>query len=641
MVSSKTGFFQSKFKYFFFFGGFLLVCYLSIQGLQLIDRLIEAGFSYTKSLPEPKVAEKSGESSRIYDREGNFLYEIHGDIRRRNVSLKEVPELVKNAFIAAEDHEFYKHSGISIKNILVSLQRNLQEEEVERGASTIPMQLVRNLTSADDETLSRKINEMIMAILINVHYTKDQILERYLNEVPVGGNLVGIAAASETYFQKEASQLSLMEGATIAALINAPSRLSPYNEGQNLRQRTEMILDQMVELNYISRSAAEEAKREELHFASNVETIKYPYWVMYIKSLLEEKYGSEKVEYGGWKIYTTINPKLQELAENKIREKISDNSQKWNANDAGLVTIDPKTGQILTMVGGKDYWDSQVNIITSKRQPGSSFKPFIYLTAFEQGYSDQTVVLDQVQDFGGGYKPEDYGGGASGKWWPIRQALIQSLNIPAVSTLEKIGVESTIVRIQQLGFSSLDTQQFYGLSFALGSAEVMPLDMAVGASVLANGGNQVKPIAILKIEKPDGNVILNNESIKTETPIADQNAVALVNDILSDYNTKKSFYNYTWFQNYSLSDRPAAAKTGTSSGPRDCWLIGYTPNLVTVIWTGNNDGSLMKSDADGINVAAPIWDSFMEEAVKSYSIENFSKPVKVVLDNYHRSIKHE
>ncbi|OGB63372.1 hypothetical protein A2X44_00390 [candidate division CPR3 bacterium GWF2_35_18] len=613
-------------------------CFLVIRGLNLIKDTVNIGATYAESLPQPRIEERSGEPSKIYDRNGNFLYEIHGNIRQKNVNLSEVPLYVQQAFIAAEDHEFYTHSGVSLKNIIASIKENLSNEEVERGASTIPMQLSRNLVLTNDKTIERKLKEIIIAILINTRYSKDQILERYLNEVPVGGNLVGIATAAEVYFQKEVKDLSLAEGTTIAALINAPSRLSPYNAETNLKERTDIILDQMVDLDYITKSSSDEAKRQKLTFAADIETIKYPHFIMYVKKLLEDKYGKEKIEYGGYKIYTTIDPDLQNLAEQKIKEAKDINTNKWLARDAGIVVMDPKTGQILAMVGSYDYFETQVNIITSKRQPGSSFKPFVYLTAFENGYSDKTIVLDSVRDFGGGYKPEDYGGGATGQWLTIRQTLIRSLNIPAVATLNKIGVTETTQRIKDLGFMSLDPNVYYGLSMALGSVEVTPLEMVTGASLLATGGKEVIPVSILKIEKEDGNLLMSNEWIKSEKQIADSNAVALVNNILSDYQTKQAFYNSSWFRNYSLSDRPAAAKTGTTSGPKDVWLMGYTPNLASVVWSGNNDGSLLKNDADGINVAAPIWDSFMEEAVKKYPIEEFTKPIEVTLNNDHKYI---
>lgn len=626
------------FKYLIQLALIIIVSFFSIKGLQFIGKVINIAAVYAESLPQPKIEERSGEPSQIFDREGNFLYEIHGNIRQKNVDLKDVPEYVQNAFIAVEDHDFYSHSGISLKNVLGSIKENIQEQEIERGASTIPMQLARNLVLSDEKTLERKLKEIIIAMLINMRYSKQQILERYLNEVPVGGNLVGIASAAEIYFHKEVNELTLAEGATLAALINAPSRLSPYNAEQNLKERTGIILSEMVELSFITPSKADEAKREKLVFAPDVETIRYPHFVMYVKKILEEKYGQEKIEYGGYKIYTTIDPKLQELAEKVVQEKINENMTKWNANDAGMVVLDPKTGQVLAMVGSKDYWTTQVNIATSKRQPGSSFKPFIYLIAFENGYSDKTLVLDQIRDFGGGYKPENYGGGSSGKWWTIRQALIQSLNIPAVATLNRLGVSQTTKRLNQLGFYNLDVNNYYGLPMALGAVEVTPLEMVTGASILANGGKEISPISILKIEKNDGNLLMSNEWIKAEKQIADGNSVALVNDIISDYKTKQAFYNLNWYRNYSLSDRPAAAKTGTSSGPKDTWLMGYTPNLATVVWVGNNDGSEMKKEADGINVAAPIWDAFMEEAVKNYPIEEFIKPQEVKLDNEHKTI---
>jgi len=631
---------QKVFRIFTTFILWGLALFLFLSGIMFVRQIVTYAANSALSLPQPKIEEKIGQSSKLYDREDNFLYEIHGAIRRQNVNLPEIPINVRNAFLVAEDKDFYQHPGFSIKRIISALITDLRNNEIEQGASTIPQQLARKLVLSQEKTLDRKVKEIFISYLLTLRYSKDQIFERYLNEVSVGGNLVGVRTASEVYFQKAPQELTLAEGATLAALINAPSNLSPYFNRSGLEERAHYILEEMSKEGLINRAEYEDALGQEINYASNIEPVKYPYFVFFVRDYLFQKYGEETIESGGWRITTSLDPHLQELGEQIIKEQVARNTSAWGASNACLIVLDPKNGEILAMVGGKDFGESEVNVTTSARQPGSAIKPFIYLTAFEEGFAPETLILDKIQDFGGGYRPTDYGGGATGSWWSAREALVQSLNIPAVATLNRVGIEKTATRLKSLGFSTIAEPQNYGLSLALGTAVIKPIDMAQGLGIIANGGHKINQQPILKITDSSGSIVEDNSDFKASEEIIDSNIAAMIASILSDYKTKARFYNQAWYNNYTLKDRPAAAKTGTSEGPKDTWTVGFTSNLVAVVWAGNNDGSPInkKSGADGINVAAPIWHEFMEKALTGQESEPFPSYEKPVLDQNHRYI---
>jgi len=619
----------------------LFIAFLSISGIYFIKLSVDSASNNILALPQPKLESQIGQSSRILDSDGKLLYEIHGEIRRQAVNLSDIPDYVKNAFITAEDREFYTHPGFSLKRIISAISINLASGEIEQGGSTIPQQLAKKLVLTEEKTINRKVKELFISYFLTLRYSKDQIFERYLNEVSVGGNLVGIRTASEVYFQKSPEALTVAEGATIAALINAPSNLSPYVNKEALQARAFHILDEMNQIGYLSDEEIRAAKGEELRYAANIEPIKYPYFVFYLRDYLFNTYGKEKIENGGYTITASIDPRLQSLAESEVNSEVKKTILSWGATNASLVSIDPQNGLILAMVGGKDFSESEVNVTTSLRQPGSAIKPFVYLSAFENGYSPDTLVLDSLHDFGGGYTPHDYGGGASGSWWTIRESLIQSLNIPAVTVLQKTGLNDFIALLRRFGFTDLHSPERYGLGIALGSCEVKPIDLANGLGILANGGQKITPKPVKIMHDANGNIIENNMAESSKETVADKNKTLMVSDILSDYKTKAQFYNQIWYNNYTLKDRPAAAKTGTSEGPKDLWTVGYTPSIATVVWVGNNDGSLVnkKYGADGITVAAPLWHNFMTKALEGTKVNSFESYEKIVIDNEHKYLR--
>jgi 1A family penicillin-binding protein len=583
---------------------------------------------FAKDLPSPnKVnARNVSESTKIYDRTGEvLLYEIHGEVKRTLITLDQASDYVKKATIAAEDKDFYKHSGFDLRGIIRSVFLNVQDEN-RVGGSTITQQFVKNSILTSEKTYVRKIKELILAIEIELKFSKDEILQMYLNEIPYGQNAYGIEAASETYFGKKAADLTLAESALLASLPRAPTRYSPFGNYQDeLVVRKEWILDRMAEQKMISEEEAQRAKEEKLNFVESKEGIIAPHFVLYTKDQLVEKYGEKFVQEGGLKVYTTLDYNLQRMAEKAVAEGVGRNAA-YNARNAALVAIDPKTGQILAMQGSKDYFDKEndgnVNVAIRDRQPGSSFKPYAYAAAFRKGYTPDTVLFDLETDFGGGYKPRNYNLSQSGPV-TMRKALAGSLNIPAVKTLYLAGVDTTIDLAHEMGITTLNDRDRYGLSLVLGGGEIKLFDHVAAFGVFANDGVKVEKTPILKIVDREGKILENNEK-REEKRVLDQQIVRQISSILSD-NQSRSFV----FGSRSpliLPNRPVAVKTGTTQEFRDAWAVGYTPSLAAGVWVGNNDNSEMKQGADGVYVAAPIWHSFMGEALRDKEIEDFQKP---------------
>lgn len=618
-----------------------LVLSFSFQGFLFFKKATILAVEKTLDIPQPQLSGFLEESTKLYDREGNFLYEIHGPIRRKLLKIEDTPEKVKLAFIAVEDQDFYQNKGFSLSGITRAITVNVREDRLVQGGSTITQQLARYLTLDQEKTLERKLKEIAISYFLTLRYPKEKILERYFNEVSVGGNLVGLGTAAEVYFQKEVKDLSLEEGAVLAALVNAPTHLNPYHNKGELLKRANIVLSMMYDLGFLNFPEYSKADTNKVAFSSNKEIINLPFFSFYTKEHLEERLGKKVVEKSGFKVITTIDPKLQKLAEATIKRGVEEKTKTWGANDASLVVLDPNDGKILAMVGGLDFWQSQVNLTTAKRQPGSAIKPLVYLTAFEQGYSPETKILDKKTTFPGGYSPTNYGNTVSNTWWSAREALVQSLNIPAVLTLNKIGIPEFVKKLNDLGVKSINPQEDFGLSLALGTAEISPIELANAYGILANGGKKIAPDPILKIYTSSGEIFEDHANLKGTPQIADPLACMMVTSILSDYETKKRFYKKEWFENYTLPDRPAAAKTGTSSGPRDVWTVGFTPDLVVAVWAGNKDGSLIskKSQADGITIAAPIWREFMTTALEGKPTEDFPQYEKKVLDSYHQRIQ--
>lgn len=624
----------SVFKIFFFFA------------LILITGILFLFFYYGKDLPRPeKFTEREFfQTTKIYDRTGEvLLYSIYGEEKRTIVPFEKIPDFLKKAVIAVEDANFYKHSGLDLKGILRSINLNLKIGEPIYGGSTISQQLIRSSFLTREKTLKRKIREIILTLELERRYSKEQILFWYLNQVPFGQNSYGVQAASQTYFGKSVWDISLAEAATLAALIKSPSYLSPYGEHkEELLTRKDYVLEMMVKEGYIRKEEAEKAKKEEIKFQEILNPIKAPHFTLYVKELLEKKYGKEFLEQKGLKVYTTLDWELQQEAEKLVKEKAKEN-EKYRAFNLALVALDPKTGEVLTMVGSKDWYgepypknclpgkdclfDPKFNVATSLpgRQPGSAFKPFVYAKAFEKGYSDKTIVVDELTNFGiwGGkpYIPQNYDGKFRGPV-TLRAALAQSLNVPSVKVLNSLaGLTESIELAKEMGITTLTNPPFfYGLSIVLGGGEVRLLDMVSAYGVFALDGKRIEPSFILKIEDKDGNILERNQP--TPKRIISSQVARLISDILSDNEARAPIFG--WNSPLFIKEFQVAVKTGTTANYRDGWAIGYTPSLVVGVWAGNNDNSPMLKKP-GVVVAGPLWHEFFLRASKKYLPEPFQK----------------
>ncbi len=586
----------------------------------------------SRGLPDPNrlIDRQVAQSTKIYDRTGqNILYEIHGDQKRTLVNLSDIPDYVKNATITIEDKDFYKHRGFSVWAMVRTLITNVLLGR-KAGGSTLTQQFIKNAILTNEKTFTRKIKELILAYRVEKKFTKDEILQMYFNEIPYGSTAYGVEAASQRYFGKSVKDVNLAEAAVLAALPQAPSRYSPYGANKDLLiGRQHYILDQMVKSNYITKDEAEAAKNTELTFKEQTDNITAPHFVMYVKELLADKYGEKMIEQEGLKIYTTLDLYKQKIAEEVITEKTKTNQEKYQASNAALISLDPKTGQILAMVGSRDYFnndiDGQVNVVLQPRQPGSSFKPIVYTAAFIKGYTPDTVLYDVVTNFSTDpakpYEPHNYDSKEHGPV-TMRQALAGSLNIPAVKTIYLAGIDNVLNLAENLGYSTLAERERFGLSLVLGGGEVKLLDHAAAYAVFAREGIYHAPQAILKIEDKNGKVI--EEFKSEEKQVLEAKYARLTNSILTDNAARAYIFGEN---NYlTLGDRPVAAKTGTTNDYRDAWTLGFTPSLVTGVWVGNNNNSEMKRGADGSVVAAPIWHDYMAKVLGDTPRETFKAP---------------
>jgi len=572
----------------------------------------------------------TSQTSFIYDRTGtHILYRLHGEENRRIIPHSEIPDTMRIATVAAEDASFYTHKGIDFSAILRAFKKDLSAGYAVQGGSTITQQLARNAFLNNEKTFQRKILEAIYAIKIEKKFTKQQIIDAYLNEVPYGSNTYGIETAAKAYFKKPARELSLDEAAFLAALTKAPSFYSPYGGNRNvLLKRQKEILSRIAELHLADQKEINSALKTDTlkKLAPFSEQIDAPHFVFYVQSLLEKKYGQNFLQTGGLKIYTTLDYDKQKLAEEVVGN--SDSALKnLGAENAALVAIDPKNGQLLAMVGSKNYFDSsidgQVNVATSPRQPGSSFKPIVYAEAFEKGFQPETLVLDAQTNFGPDgsgrdYIPRNYSGTFHGVV-SIRQALAMSLNIPAIKTLREVGLQSALDMAHRLGITTLNEPERYGLSLVIGGGEVTLLDETSAFSVFANDGKRNPVDPILKITDNRGKTLYENSP--ENLPVLDPQIARKINSILSDNQARTPVFgpNSPLF----IPTRTVAAKTGTTQEFRDAWTVGYTPDLAVGVWAGNNNNRPMHAGADGVFVAAPIWNRFISQALTSYPNETF------------------
>jgi membrane peptidoglycan carboxypeptidase len=586
-----------------------------------------------KDLPRPEVFSERQQimPTKIYDRTGKVLLRtIYEEEKRIPVDLEKTPQHVIDSIIATEDARFYQHHGLDYRRIAGAILFDIKSGTTAQGASTITQQLIRSTFLNMDKTATRKIREIVLSLELEKKYSKDQILEWYLNQVSMGPNIYGIGEAASAYFNKGVEDLTIEEGAIIAAMIRGPSYYYPYGDNlDKLLGRKDYVLKRMYGENYITKEEYDLSKEAVVEFEKPITSFeKAPHFILEVESYLLNKYGTDYLREHGLKVYTTLNVDLQEKAEKIVKEGATYNMA-YNAYNASLVAIDPHNGQILSMVGSKDYFgevapegcipgldckfEPSVNVSTfgQGQQPGSSFKPFAYVTAFELGADPEDIVIDQQTNFGnwGGedYIPENYDGLYRGRI-SLRNSLAQSLNIPAVKTLLDAGLDNVIQTAKDLGISTLTGT--YGPSLVLGAGEVKLVEMVSAFGVFSAEGLRAPQTYILRIEDLRGNVIESNH--KTPRRVLSQEACQKLNDVLSDNDARTPMFgpkSVLYFPGHWV-----AAKTGTTNGFRDSWTIGYTKDISIGVWAGNNDNT-STAQKPGSMIAGPIWNKFMWEAI--------------------------
>ncbi len=587
-------------------------------------------------LPEPDLIGKKiiNKGLEIYDRTGNILIYKQG-FKNSWIDFNDIPEHVIKTILIAEDQDFYSHKGISLKGILRSIYLNLKNKNLEYGGSTITQQLVRNLFLTKEKTLSRKLKEIILALKIEKKYSKNQILTYYLNSIYYGEGVIGIKSAAEYYFNKNLKDLTLSEAAILASIPKAPAFYAPVNQENlnRLKKRRDYILTRLKEEGWINQKDYQLALEEEIKIVKQ----KYigmlaPHFVIKVIKELKSKFPDLNLEETNLKIISTLDYDLQKIAEKAVKEGAKRNKEKYNGNNAALVAINPKNGEVLALVGSADFFDEningQVNMVYSYRQPGSAFKPLVYTTLFELGYPDKTIIFDVPTDFGN-YKPKNFDKKFKGPV-TLRQSLAESRNIPSVKVFYLAGPEKVINLAKKFGMTYLKDWQNYGLSLALGTAEVRMIDLIKFYSALANDGKLVSQTLILKIIK-DKKIVY--EYKPQEEQIISPQTARILNDILKDVEARKgllqSSLNLTIFNGYEV-----ALKTGTTQFYQDAWTFGYTPNIVVGIWAGNTDGRRMNSLGASLVAALPIFHQFLNEAINFGKIqpENFIPPEERIVD---------
>jgi len=595
----------------------------------------------SRDLPDPNslINRNVAQTTKIYDRTGtHLLYEIHGDQNRTLIQISDLPKYVPEATVAIEDKNFYNHHGIDWIGLLRAFVKNTIQGKRIQGTSTLTQQLVKNAILTNERSLTRKLKEILLSLQMERVFTKDQILQLYLNEIPYGSTSYGIESAAQKYFGKSAKELTLDEAALLAAIPQAPDTYSPYGTGLHgdnrglLVKRQHTILSYMAQQGYITEQEATDAESVDTLkkiLPKTIGSIQAPHFVDYVQGQLKATYGDTLVETGGLKVITTLDFDKQMLAEDEVKKGVDARGKKYNFSNAALVSIDPKTGQILAMVGSKDYFDPTIgafNVVTQAlRQPGSSFKPIVYAAGFIKGYTPETTLWDVNTTFKTDlrdYNPKDYDLKERGPL-TVRTALQGSLNIPAVEMLYLVGVGRVLDFAQQLGYTTFGDRSRFGLSLVLGGGEVHLLEHANAYAAFANQGNQMPTSAILKVTDSSGKE-LENWTQPSGNQVMDTDTANRISDVLSDNNARTYVFGAHNF--LTLPGRPAATKTGTTNDFHDAWTLGYTPQLVTGVWVGNNDNSAMTRGADGSQIAAPIWQGYMTRALASSTAEAFVKP---------------
>lgn len=614
------------------FGIILLWCF---GAFLLVTVFLFAWFA--KDLPTPnKIRDLvSVGSTRLYDRNMKPLYTISGDKKRILIENKDIPEVAKQATIALEDRDFYKHVGIDFTGIMRAVFVDIARRDLSQGGSTLTQQLAKNTILTREKSFVRKIKEVILAIEMEVLFSKEEILTMYFNQMPYGGTNYGIEAASRSFFNKAAKDLTLDEAATLAALLQRPSSLSPYGPNvDQLIERRNYTLDAMVSMSFITQEQADAAKKVVPKFAARKDSITAPHFVQYVQDWLVDYFAEElgdkqlaeqKVEEGGLTVVTTLDLDKQLIAEEILSTASEKTLKRAGASNAGLVSIDPKRGEVISMVGSVNYFQEQFgnfNVATAERQPGSSFKPIVYAAAFKEKLHPGYTLFDLETDFDK-YHPENYDGRSRGPL-TIRQALGNSLNIPAVKTLALIGLDKALKTAHDMGITTLNDKDRYGLSLVLGGGEVKLVDLTTAYGVFANNGTLAPTTPVLKITDSRNKEIYNHEQSKDAHEVLDPKIAYQVTSILADVEAKRPTFSGV-MRSLTLNGRPVASKTGTTNAYRDAWTIGYTPQYVTGVWAGNNDNTSM-NNAGGSIAAAPLWDEYMERIHQGLPVEQFVRP---------------
>jgi len=618
-------------KKFLVFVGLLLVCC--------------AGYVYhfIQTAPDPTLAINTfPTSSKIYDVNGQLLYEIHGETKRLPVDLDQIPAHFVHATLVAEDKGFYYHPGVSPTAIARAVYKNYKAGNIVQGGSTITQQLVKNIYAKKEKSYSRKAWEALMAIKVETVMTKEEILANYLNIVPYGRNTYGVEAAANAYFNINSKDLSLAQSAYLAALPKSPSYLSPRGKHvDELVKRKDAILAAMHKEGYITEEQLKQATGEKVVFVESKTQLLAPHFVEWVIDDLKKKYGMEYLQNAGLNITTTLDIDLQKKAEASVAEFAEANARRYNAHNASLVAIDHKTGEVRAMVGSKNYFaptdpkcksgkncrfDPMTNVAISPRQSGSSFKIYTYITAFskEFGYSPASLVWDHTENFAKPgakpYIPRNYDRKERGIM-TIRKALAGSLNVPAVRTIRKVGVPNVAATAHAMGITS--PLESCGLSLTLGACEVRLVDHTAGFGVVANMGKKVSMHSIKSIKDRNGELVFQADNKEKE--VIDPASAYQMISILTDNKARQYIFGRS-SRYLVLGDRVVGAKTGTSQDFKDGWTMGFTTELTTGVWVGNNDGSLMRRGADGVVTAAPIWHSFMKKAHETVPAADFQVP---------------
>jgi len=598
---------------------------------------------YSRDLPTPGklVTSRYKDATRIYDRKGELLYSVYQDQNRTYVKLPEIPKYLRLGTIAIEDKDFYKNNGFSPIGIVRALARSVLSGRIAGGGSTITQQLVKNVLLTSEKSLPRKIKELILSIQVDNRFTKDQVLEMYLNNISYGGTAIGVEAAAGQYFGKSAKELNLAQSAFLSGLPQLPSLYTPFSGNKYYIARTDAVLKRMVADKYITKAEADKALLEikNYEFTEHAANLKAGHFVMYVRNLLAEQFGEQAIQSGGLQVTTSLDYSMQEKAEEIIKEEI-DSLKKYKVSNGAAMIEDPRTGEILTMVGSKDYFDADIdgnfNVVTqASRQPGSSMKPIIYAKAFEKGYTPSTMLMDVNTDFRTGesdpvYTPVNYDGKFRGPV-QVRFALGNSFNIPAVKMLAHVGIKDSMQLAYDMGVKSWEPTEEnlknVGYSLVLGGKELYMIDEMTAYSVFANAGVKQDTIAILKVTDSRGKVLFEHKK-RDGKQVLPAEVAYLISHILLDNNARIEEFGPNSY--LRIPGRTVAVKTGTTDEKRDNWAFGYTPSIAIGVWVGNNDYTPMNQTiASGATGASPIWHNLMVMALKGKPNEDFKRPDNV------------